>query len=175
MHTLMNSKLGKGLVGTVAVGAMAASTATPAMARDGGGGVDAGTVIAGALVVGGIAALAASASNDRDRYAYGHPRGRDRRYGRGFRGVSSRDAVDRCVAAATRTAHRNSGRARVTDIRDVDRKDYGYKIKGRIAVEDRRGGRWDRRSRVDTGKFTCKVNYRGGLRDLDFSGIRGLR
>lgn len=173
MPTLMKSALGKGLVGTVAVGAMAASTATPAMARDGG--VDAGTVIAGALVVGGIAALAASASNDRDGYAYGHPRGRDRRYGRGFRGVSSRDAVDRCVAAATRAAHRYSGRARVTDIRDVDRKDYGYKIKGRIVVEDRRGGRWDRRSRADSGKFTCKVNYRGGLRDLDFSGIRGLR
>ncbi|TYC87775.1 hypothetical protein FMM79_11390 [Novosphingobium sp. BW1] len=154
---------------------MAASTATPAMARDGGGRVDAGTVIAGALVVGGVAALAASASNDRDRYAYGHPRGRDRRYGRGFRGVSSRDAVDRCVAAATRTAHRYGERARVTDIREVDRKDYGYKIKGRIALEHRRGGGWDRRSRVDTGKFTCKVNYRGGLRDLDFSGIRGLR
>lgn len=173
MPTLMKSAFGKGLVGTVAVGAMAASTATPAMARDGG--VDPGTVIAGALVVGGIAALAAAASNEPDRYAYGHPRGRDRRYGRGFRGLSSRDAVDRCVAAATRTAGRYSGRARVTDIGNVDRKDYGYKVKGRIVVEDRRGGRWDRRRGVDNGKFTCKVDYRGGLRDLDFSGIRGLR
>ncbi|MBT0666896.1 hypothetical protein HT136_00745 [Novosphingobium profundi] len=151
---------------------MAASLATPAQAREG---IDAGTVIAGALVVGGIAALAASSGNERDDSYYdrGH-RSRYDGYRGGYRGVSSREAVDRCVSAATGTANRYGGRARVTQVRDVDRKDYGYKVEGRIAVENYARGRWSRRGDVDTGKFTCRVNYGGALRNLEFSGIRGL-
>lgn len=173
MPILMKTTVGKGLVGTVAAGAMAASVATPAQARDG---VNAGALIAGALVVGGITALATRADNDVARTKYGHRWERERRYGRGrgYYGVSSREAVDQCVSAATQTANRYGGRARVTDVRDVDRKDYGYKIEGRIAVQDRYRSRWGRGRDVDTGRFTCRVNYRGGLRNLDFSGIRGL-
>ncbi|MCJ2183419.1 hypothetical protein MTR62_12070 [Novosphingobium sp. 1949] len=175
----MNTTLGKSLVGTVAAGAMVASVPGAALARDNGGGVDAATVIAGALVVGGIAALAASSNNDRnasysrdDRYHDGRDGrgyyGRDRRY----RAVSAREAVDQCVAAATRSARRHAyagGRARVTRISDVDRKDYGFKVEGRIAVEQR--ARW---GRDDTGRFTCRVNRAGGIRNLGFSGIAGL-
>lgn len=188
----------KTLVGTVAAGALAVSTATPALARDHDGGIDAGTVIAGALVLGGIAAVAASANNNRYDVRYDGYNGRydNSRYGRYNynRGVSSRSAVEQCVAAATRAANRYSygGRAKVTDIRDVDRKSYGYKVEGRIAVNtmqrgwrsgDRRYGNgwgndyrgWNSNLRgYDSGKFTCKVDYRGGVRDLDFRGIRGL-
>lgn len=180
----------KALVGTVAAGAMAVTAAAPAQAqwrdRDRGDGIDAGDVIAGALIIGGIAAVAAAASNGRgDRYD---------RYDRGYdRAGSPRQAVEQCVYAAERSASRRSyrGHAKVTDIRSIDRKRDGYTVKGRIAVNtndrdwrrgDARYGRgwgndyrgWNDRYRgYDSGKFTCKVRY-GQIRDLDYSGIRGL-
>lgn len=182
----------KGLVGTVAAGAMAMAAASPAMARDRGG-VDAGDVIAGALVIGGIAAVVAAASNDRGRYDRGY--GYDDRYrgGRGGYRDNPREAVEQCVNIAERQASRVSwgGRADVTDIRDIKRTSTGYTIKGRIAVNnnnrgwrsgDRRyGNGWgndyrgwnDRVAGYDAGKFTCKIRY-GQVHDIDFSGIRGL-
>lgn len=178
--------LSKALVGTVAAGAMAVSTATPALARDRDGGIDAGEVIAGALVIGGIAAVAAAASdNKRDRYRYSYGDRYDRRYDRRYRGYDRRGynrgyrqnprmAVDQCVRAAERDASRYSyGRANVTQIRDVDRKRNGYNVKGRIAVNDRRGYGWGRNN-YDTGRFTCKVRY-GRIADIDYSGLRRLR
>ncbi|MCJ2185453.1 hypothetical protein [Novosphingobium beihaiensis] len=179
----------KTLIGAAAAGSMAVSAATPALAREGNGGIGAGEVVAGALVIGGIAALAA-ASSDRDGTRYHVRYDRDhRRYGH-RRHMNARDAVRRCTAAAVRTANRHSygGRARVTDIRNVDRKRYGYKVEGRIVVNtrahhwrssdrdwrhDHRG--WNRHARgYDSGKFKCKVDYRGRIADLDFRGIRGL-
>jgi hypothetical protein len=185
--------MSKALVGTVAAGAMAMASASPAMAqgrydhrdRDG---ISAGEIIAGALIIGGIAAVA-SAGRDRDyrydrRGRYNDRRYNDRRYNR--RG-NPRSAVEQCVYAAERTANRYSygGRAQVTDIRDVDSKRYGYKVKGRIAVNTRNNGwrrgwgndyrGWNSRySGYDSGRFTCEVRY-GRVVDLDFSGIRGLR
>ena len=186
--------LPKALVGTVAAGAMAMTSASPAFARDhdDDDGISAGEIIAGALIIGGIAAVASAANRDRG-YRYGDYRGRgydDYRY-RGYdrydRRGSSRSAVEQCVYAAERTASRYSygGSARVTDIRDIDRKRDGYRVKGRIAVNarsndwrrgwgnDYRG--WNDRYRgYDSGRFTCDVRY-GRVVDLDFSGIRGLR
>lgn len=142
----------KALVGTVAAAAVAVSSAAPAMARDNRGGIDAGDVIAGALVIGGIAAIAAAASNnndrdDFDRFGYGRDdwRGRDgwddRRWGNGnnwgnnWGQVSPRVAVEQCVRAAERNAGRVSwGRADVTDIRNVRNTRNGYEVRGRIAV-----------------------------------------
>jgi len=188
--------LTKAMVGTVAAGAMAVSTASPALARDHKGGVDAGEVIAGALIIGGIAAIAASASkNKRDRYGYRN--GRDYRYqragyGRGH-GIGPREAVQRCVRAAERNASRYSyGNADVTDIRSVRNKRGGYDVKGRIAVNSRghharQRGRmhgvgwngehrgWNSKHRsYDSGRFTCKIRH-GRVADIDFSGIRSLR
>jgi hypothetical protein len=181
----MNS-ITKALVGTVAAGAMAVTATAPAQAqwrdRDRGDGIDAGDIIAGALIIGGIAAIASAASNDHyDRYD-----GYDRN-GRGYRGAgSSRQAVEQCVYAAERNVSRHSyrGNAQVTDIRSIDRKRDGYTVKGRIAVntnnrdwrrgwnDDYRG--WNDNYRgYDAGKFTCKVRY-GQIHDLDYSGIRGL-
>jgi hypothetical protein len=177
--------LKKALVSTVAAGAMALSTATPAMARDRhDDGIDAGDVIAGALIIGGIAAVAAAASNG-DRYDRDY-RYRDRNY-RGYRDNyyrsygSPRSAVEYCVRAAEREARRYGYRyADVTQIRDVDDRRHGWRVKGRIQVDGGRGyynrGRYDRYDRrgYDTGSFKCDI--RGGrVVDLDFSGVRGLR
>lgn len=187
--------LTKALVGTVAAGAMAVSAASPAAARDRNG-IDAGDVIAGALVIGGIAAIAAAASdNDRDyRYdragynGYGYD---NARYGYG--NGNPRQAVAQCVAAAEQEANRFSwgGRADVTDIRNVRETRNGYQVSGRIAVNtmgrgwqrgyanygrgwngDYRG--WNSNLRgYDSGTFTCRTTF-GRVADVDFNGIRGL-
>lgn len=191
--------LSKVLVGTVAAGAMAISSATPAFAehrdRDG---ISAGEVIAGALIIGGIAAVAASAGNDRD-YDRGYDR--DYRYDRaGYDGYNRgygyrenpRRVVEQCVRSAEREASRYSyGRADVTDVREIKQTRWGYEVRGRIAVNQmgrdwRRGDRYygsgwggdyrgwnDSYRGYDSGSFKCKFE-RGRIVDLDFSGIRGL-
>jgi len=163
--------MSKALVGTLAAGAMAVASASPAAARDRDrGGIDGGDILAGALIIGGIAAVAAAASDSNDdRY------GRNDRYDnrRNSGQVSQREAVNMCASAAEQTAARyNYGsRAEVYDIRDVDREKRGFEVKGRIAVQER--GRNYRSNQWDEGKFTCDV--RGGrVVDIDFSGIRGL-
>ena len=196
----ISKALAKGTIATVAAGAMAMATATPAFAQDrhrDRDGIDAGDIIAGALIIGGIAAVAGSIGNDRDRYrdrTYGGPYyGNDRysnryddRYDRrGYndrynRAGNPRQAVQQCVNAAQRSANRYAGRAQVTDIRDIDRRRDGYRVKGTIVVNERNRG-WNRDYHYryggrdyDTGRFTCDVRY-GRVVDLDFSGIRGLR
>ena len=164
--------ISKALVGTIAAGAMAISSASPAQAehrnRDG---VSVGDVIAGALIIGGIAAVASAASrNNRDNRDYrGYPEGDygyDRAgygdnyggnygnnyggngYGRGYdndarsRG-NPRQAVEQCVYAAERYASSRGLRADVTDIREVRDTRYGFQVKGRIAVNSRGHG-WNR-------------------------------
>ncbi|WP_284125866.1 hypothetical protein [Parerythrobacter aestuarii] len=192
----MKKTVSKALIGTVAAGALAVS-ATPAMAehRDRDGGISAGDVIAGAVILGGIAAIASAASRDRDGRYYN-----DRRAYRSNawrqRGNNPRRAVERCVNAAEREARRYGYRfANVTDIRDVDDTRYGWRVKGRIVVDGQRGygyqgynyrGRYDDRYRYndryryrqsergyDKGKFTCYIE-RGRGASVDFSGIRGL-
>jgi hypothetical protein len=171
--------------------AATAITATPAQAgrydRDG---IDAGDVIAGALIIGGIAAVAAAASSkDRDgRYDARYDDRYDRRgdYSRGGydysdRRFGSRVAVDQCVRAAQREASR-FGRARVTDVTRIERVRGGYEVRGRLVVEergyrdwrgdwDRYGNRYDRYDdRYDKGKFSCFARY-DGVADLRLSGL----
>ncbi len=195
----------KALTGTIAAGAMAVSSASPALARDRhDDGISAGEVIAGALVIGGIAAVAASAgNNDRDyrydRSGYGNDDyGRNDRYGsndrydRGYARSNPRQAIEQCVRAAERDASRHSyGRADVTDVRNIRETRWGFEVRGRIAVNSR-GRDWQR----GDGNYGqgWGGDYRGwnnGLRgydsgsfkckvergrivDLDYSGIRGL-
>lgn len=186
----------KGGIATAAVGAMALAGATPAQARGHDDGISVGEVIAGAVIIGGIAAVASAASTDRDYYR-GDRYYRDGRYynnGNDFRrnAYASRGnphaAVERCVNAARNDARRYGYRhAQVTEIRDVDDTRYGWKVKGRMVVDGSyAGGRYDRygyRDRNnryqrwndrDSGNFTCRIE-RGRVADLDFSGIRGLR
>ena len=173
--------LSKGALGTAVAGAMALGTASPAMADDRhrDDGIDTGDVIAGALIIGGIAALAGAFDGDDDR----HYRGRRYdghnytgrvRYGYTFEGRrAARRAVERCVRSAERQARRLGGwrYANVTQIRDIDRTRYGYRVRGRMEVAGRPGyrGRND-----DRGRFTCYFE-RGNRPQVDFSGIRGLR
>ena len=180
----LKKTLTKGAFGTVAAGAMALATATPAVAGDRydrDRGVDAGDVIAGAVIIGGIAAVLGAFDND-DRYDRRDRRYRDRRYRDSRYGYDRYDgrrmgrrAIERCVRAAERQAQRFGGYryANVTQIRDVDRTRYGLRVKGRIEVEGQPG--YGYRSRAyDRGRFTCYADGRGRPQ-VEFRGIRGLR
>lgn len=179
----------KALAGTVAAGAMAMTSAAPAFARDRGHDrIDAGEVIAGAVILGGIAAILSSGKKDRyrdndRRYDNRHNGRYDNRRGNGER------AVERCIRTAERDARRSGyGQANVTQIRDVDRTRDGWRVKGRIDVQSSRGyanrgynnrgnryGNYNQRGhRSDSGKFTCNVS-RGQGAYVNFRGIRGLR
>lgn len=179
------------IVGTAAATAMAVS-ATPAMAKGGHhkDKISAGEVIAGAVVLGGLAAILTSGK--KDRYHYNDRQYRGDNYNRGYnRGgqyghsnyrygdrIRPRKAVNKCVRAAERRAS-HYGRADVTQIRDVKRTRYGYKIKGRIAVRDgyRGGGRYSRSGYgggYDQGKFTCYVEGRR-VSDLRLKGLGNYR
>ena len=168
-------RIGKAALGTVAAGAMALASATPAMADDrrDRDGIGAEEIIAGAVVIGGIAALAGAFDGDRDRWRDGRhwDRGRDFR-GRDFRRGGPRNAIERCVRAAERQAQRFGGWrfADVTQIRDVDRTRYGFRVEGRMEVQ----GNYNFRRNFDRGRFTCRIEGRGRPR-IDFDGIRGLR
>ena len=178
-----------------AASAATAIAAVPADARpyegrhyDRHDGIDAGDVIAGALVIGGIAAIASAASNDR-RYGRGD-RYNDGRYyesdtGYYNNGYDSRQAVDQCVRAAQRDAGRY-GWARVTDVGSIQRVRGGYEVRGRLVVEqrgwrggdrwrggdDRYGYRYDRyNDGYDKGRFTCVTRY-GQVADVRLGGLR---
>ena len=195
--------MSKALLATGAAAAALVSTASPALARDRhGDGIDVGDVIAGAVILGGIAAVAGSIGNDRDRgYSYGYPsdgrysnnyRYNDRydsndrydtndRYGyndrydrSGYRNNGNpRQAVEQCIATAENQASRYSyGRADVTDIRSVDRNNRGYTVRGRIAVNDQ--GRDWRRGDSNYGNG-WNNDYRGwnnNLRGYDAGSFR---
>ena len=199
----ISKALAKGAIATVAAGAMAVSSASPAFADDRDrGGISAGDVIAGALVIGGIAAIASAAGKNNRDYDYRYDRagygdyennGGYGRYDRDdYRRGNARRAIEQCVRTAERQASRySSGRADVTDVRNIRETRWGYEVRGRIAVNGsgrdwRRGdddyGRgwggdyrgWNSSMRgYDSGSFKCKFE-RGRVVDLDFNGIRGL-
>lgn len=167
----------------------ASLTQTVQQRRDHDKGISAGEVIAGALVIGGIAAIIASSNNDKDRYrddryydsryngsynnSYynGGVRAPNGAYNNGYNGynngrISSREAVNRCVNAANAQASHYGRHARVIDVRDIDRTRNGYRVKG--TVEVRNGGR---RGYTDRGSFRCNVDY-GRVNNVHISGIR---
>ncbi|NIJ38096.1 hypothetical protein FHR22_002799 [Sphingopyxis panaciterrae] len=175
-------KLTKAAIGAATAGAMLLGS-TPAMARDrdrDGDGISAGEVIAGAVVLGGLAAILSSGGNDRydrnDRRYRDDYRGggyNDPRYGYGYdynRYGNSRSAVSQCVSAVERGSRRY-GRTDVTEVTGIDRKRDGYKVKGRVIVRDGYGGRWGRGGSYDKGKFSCDIRY-GRVQDIRFSGLR---
>jgi len=168
--------LGKTLMGATAATALA--VAAPAQARDNNG-VDAGDVIAGVLILGGIAAVAAAVSDDDngDRYQRAHNRNDD--YNRNTRNnrnarrlqMRPRQAVNQCSNAARQQASRY-GRAQVTEITEVDRRNDGYRIQGRLLVQEGRQGRRShyRNAGYDQGRFTCRVRYG----QIDRLRVRGI-
>lgn len=181
MATIFATKT-KAAIGTLLATSILAS-AMPAQAQYRGDyrrdrdGISAGEVIAGAIVVGGLAAILSS-GNDRYRDGYrsgGYYDRNDRDYD-WHRYGGSRQAIEQCVYAV----ERRGGWRDSVDVRritDVDRIRGGYRIEGRVAV-DYRGGRYDRYDRYDRdrgryddrGSFTCDVRF-GRIDDLRVRGI----
>lgn len=164
--------LGKKIGATVAAAALTVGAATPALADRGRGhddGISLGDVIAGAIIVGGIAAILTSDDDGYNDTRGYEGRGYDRGY-QGRRGDNGRRAVERCVAAVEQQAGYGYGYANVTEIRDVERTRYGLKVKGRLQVRQSYGRHGD----TDNGKFTCYVE-RGRVTNLDISGIDNRR
>ncbi|MDO9364506.1 MAG: hypothetical protein Q7T60_16380 [Sphingopyxis sp.] len=174
----IKANLTKAAIGAATAGAMLIG-ATPAMARDRDrDGIGAGEIIAGAVVLGGLAAILSSGDNDRydryDRNSRYDSRGRydDARYGYGYdynRYGDSRSAVSQCVNSVERGSRRY-GRTDVTEVTSIDRKREGYRVKGRVVVNDGYRGRWGRGGSYDKGKFTCEIRY-GRVQDIRFSGL----
>ncbi len=195
--------LTKSLLGAGAAAAALVSVAAPAQARDryDRDNITAGEVIAGAVILGGLAAVIASADNDRDgRYNDGRYDDRNYNrdgydYGRSGYGYNNRygggrSAVNQCVNAVETRANRYA-RSDVTEIRKIDRTRYGYKVSGKLVVQDgwrgqdRGYNRYDRDDRYerndrygnggyargyDKGRFTCYVE-RGRVVDIHYSGL----
>jgi hypothetical protein len=171
-NRLASGKSARLVLGAVAATALTAASITPAQARDRDrDGISAGEIIAGAVVIGGIAALAGAFDGDRDRGWNDRRWDRGDRWDRGGWGFPGgpRAAVDRCVRAAENQARRFGGYryADVIDVSDIDRTRDGFRVRGRIDV----GGGWNRN---DRGRFTCRIDGRGAPL-IDFGGIRGLR
>lgn len=195
--------LTKSLLSAGAAAAALVSVAAPAQARGrDNDGISAGEVIAGAVILGGIAAVIASSDSYRDRgyddgrysdgrYNDGRYEDRDDRYEnrdrRGYDGYGynsqhgSRAAVNQCVTTVERWASRYS-RADVTQINNIVRTRNGYRVTGKLVVQDGYRGRnrsdrgYDRgyesgyERGYDKGRFTCYVE-RGRVIDVDYRGL----
>lgn len=152
--------------------------ATPALARDRSWGrhhdrVDAGDILTGILIIGGIAAIAGAAgdSNKRQREReqreqeqreqnQGDWRSDDRQESRGYAGSDDRrpewnegtginSAIQRCTSEIER------GNARVADVEAVNKQGDGWRVEGRMA-----GGQ----------TFTCAVDRDGQIRSATVGG-----
>jgi hypothetical protein len=160
----------------IASAAALSLVATPVMARGWGGGwgrhhndIDAGDVITGILIIGGIAAIASAASKgSKDRQRDSRDRDRDRDYrdrddrerddSRGYgnddrpswqegRGIDN--AVNRCVAEVER------GDRRVDQVETVNRDGEGWRVSGRMSGGD---------------NFTCAIGSDGRIRSSNVGG-----
>lgn len=178
--------LTKSLLSAGAAAAALVSAAAPAQARDhrDNDGISAGEVIAGAVILGGLAAVIASADDNRgyndgryydrndDRYGDRYGDRYDRGYGYNNRYGGSRSAVSQCVNAVENWGNRYS-RSDVTRIYDIDRTRYGYRVQGNVVVKDgwRGRGYGNHYNRgYDQGRFTCYVE-RGRVVDVDYRGL----
>jgi hypothetical protein len=122
-------------------------------------GVDAGDVIAGVLILGGIAAIASAASNnDRDRrYRDREYRNRDRDYDYRERRENSRydgaRGIDRAVEMCVSRIERD---VRVDRVDSVDRNGEGWRVAGRL---------------YNGESFSCRIGSDGRVDDVDYGSI----
>ena len=154
------------IAATAACAAALSLTAPPAMARGwhGGyrhhhGGVDGGDILAGALIIGGIAAIASAASNSgrndggyRYRESYPYPsyrpqyRGSSNYSDRGYSSGAIDSAVNACVGEVER------GQDRVAAVDNASRTTDGWRISGQLD-----GG----------SDFSCAIDNDGRIRSVD--------
>ncbi len=133
------------------------------------GGVDAGDVLAGVLIIGGIAAIASAASRDSQRrrvetdpngYPYRNDRNRDWEYryrensGSDYRSGSADRGLDNAADICAREVERTE---RVDEVNGVDRTASGWRVEGRLA-----NGRG----------FTCEIDNDGRLGPVNVDGAR---
>lgn len=151
------------LTGLAAAALLVTSAAAPADARryrhwDRNDGIDAGDVILGAIIIGGIAAIASAASKssrDNGTILGGGDRGRN----------TESAAVDACASAAEDRARRSGRDARVGEIGGVERDGDRFRVRGSIDYGG--NGGWNDRDRrwAETRRFTCTYSY-GRIDDL---------
>ena len=150
--------------------------ASPAFAQGWGGGwnsdwggdwghhrnhVDAGDVLAGILIIGGIAAIASAASkNKRDRrdddrrYPGDYPRERSNGYGNdNDQQWQQNGGVDNAVNRCTSEVSRGSDRG--TTVESINRDGDGWRVEGRTGAG---------------GAFTCSVDGNGRIRNVQVDG-----
>jgi len=118
--------------------------------------VNAGDVLAGVLIIGGIAAIASAASKDRNeprRYPDAYPDERER-YRQGdwrAQGTGMDRAVDMCVNEVER------GPERVDSVDSASRTGEGWLVSGSL----------------NTGAgFSCRIDNNGRIRDINLAGPR---
>ncbi len=126
-------------------------------------GVDAGDVVAGVLILGGIAAIANAASKKNDRryrdrdydYRDRDYRNRDRNYRddrRGDRRYDGGPGIDNAVSQCVSQIERD---VRVDAVDSVDRTGEGWLVQGALFNGDR---------------FTCRIGNDGRVSEIDFGG-----
>ncbi len=121
----------KGLLGAGAAAAALVSTAAPAEAqnryrdRDG---ISTGEVIAGAVILGGLAAVLSAGKSARYRDGYNSDYN-DGGYSYNTDSGSSRAAINQCVNSVENQSVRYGG-SNVTQIRSIERERYGYRVQG---------------------------------------------
>ena len=153
--------LTKSLLSAGAAAAALVSTAAPAEAqyrhhdRDS---ISAGEVIAGAVILGGLAAVLSAGKNG--RYQDGYDRGD---YNNGYRDNtntgSSRAAINQCI---NQVENQTDGydRSNVTQIRSIDRTRNGYRVMGILEGQNSSRGndRYDQGERYGQNKEYYQEN-----------------
>ncbi len=138
--TTVKKGLPRAAIATLATGALALSSASPSFAQDrrNNDRISTGEIIAGAVILGGIAAVAAATGSNNNRrssggYVYTSNNYRDGYREQRSRRGSPRRAVERCIRAVERDARRAGyGFADVTEIRDIERSRQGWEVRGRL-------------------------------------------
>jgi hypothetical protein len=165
------------ITGAAAAALVSVGVAAPAEARHRDRyrdrGIDAGDIITGIAILGGIAAVTSAIGRDGSRYGYG--------YGNRYRGGYTA-AVNSCGYEAERIGR---GQVRITDVdrtgndryrvRGVIETGYGYDRGGydrydrydRYGRYDNRYDRYDRYDRRDREDFTCYARGNGRITDFN--------
>gem|GEM_PF-1798677 len=113
-------------------------------------GIDGGDILAGILIIGGIAAIADAVDNDNDKKRT-YPR-RQRQNPRNSRSSDINSAADQCSFAAE---ERYGNGARVEQISRIERADNGFRVEGTIQVQN------------ELDSFSCGV-IGGDIQYLEF-------